>query len=142
MAKSIDLTGKKVGKLTVLFCVPKEQRPTQNHGNYWECECECGNHIMVPTTYLTGNSNYTQLSCGCERKKRAFNQSTDLQLSDDFYDLFKYDFERFMFLHKCLVRTSGNNSNYFKNNIDEYKETILYFWNNKQFNYLYDNWNK
>ena len=43
MAKKYDLTGKKVGKLKILSLVPIDERPTKNHGNYWLCQCECGN---------------------------------------------------------------------------------------------------
>ena len=73
MAYKFNLLNKKVGKLTVIDLVPKEERPTQTHGNYWLCKCECGNYVKVPTTYLTGNSNYTQTSCGCDRKKKSFS---------------------------------------------------------------------
>lgn len=140
MAKTINLIGKKVGKLTVTSVVPKELRPTQTHGNYWYCKCECGNTCMVPTTYLSGNSNYVQTSCGCDRKKRAFQSSAIVSVDDTFLDLFKEDFERYMFIHKQLVRTSGENSSYYKDHPEEYKEAILYFWHNEQFNKLYDFW--
>ena len=59
LAKAYDLTGKVVGKLRVISKVPANERPTQTHGNYWLCACECGNTCKVPTTYLAGNSNYT-----------------------------------------------------------------------------------
>ena len=29
-----DLSGKQVGKLTIINIVPKELRPSQNHGHY------------------------------------------------------------------------------------------------------------
>ena len=62
MAKKYDLTNKVVGKLTVLSLVPVNERPNQNHGNYWLCKCECGNYTKVPTSYLTGNTNLLELS--------------------------------------------------------------------------------
>lgn len=34
MAYRYNLEGKKVGKLTIKTLVPKEDRPTQTHGNY------------------------------------------------------------------------------------------------------------
>ena len=43
MATKYDLTGKKVGKLTVIRLLDIEERPTKTHGNYWLCKCECGN---------------------------------------------------------------------------------------------------
>ena len=48
-----DLTGQKFGKLTALEYIK---------GGKWECECECGNHIIVDTRNL--NSGHTK-SCGC-----------------------------------------------------------------------------
>ena len=52
MAYKYNLENKIVGKLTVKSLVPREKRPTQNHGNYWYCDCKCGTkNIMVPTSY-------------------------------------------------------------------------------------------
>ena len=141
MAKKYDLTNKVVGKLTVLSLVPVNERPNQNHGNYWLCKCECGNYTKVPTSYLTGNTNYTQKSCGCDRKKKAFQASTSLEVPAEYLE--KYDnFEKFLLLHKTLIRTSGNDSYYYNQNFDIYKQTIDYFYNDKQFNAIYDFWNQ
>jgi hypothetical protein len=62
-----DWTGHTFGKLTII----KEVTSIHNCRRML-CRCECGNLCKVPTTYLTGNSNYTQTSCGCDRKKKAF----------------------------------------------------------------------
>lgn len=140
MAAKFDLTNKIVGKLTVISLVPKEERPTQRHGNYWLCKCECGNMVKVPTTYLTGNSNYTQTSCGCDRKKRAFQATTDVDVDDEFLQQFSSDFERYLFIHKALIKTSGFTGEWYNNHLDYYKEAVLYFWNNYQFNAIYDFW--
>ena len=139
MAKIYDLTNKRVGKLRVLSKVPIEERPTQNHGNYWFCICDCGNTCKVPTTYLTGNSNYTQTSCGCDRKKKAFQATSYIDVSDEFLNQYQ-DFEKFLLIHKALIRTSGNDGQYYKNNFLEYKTIIDYFYNDDQFNAIYDFW--
>lgn len=139
MAKKYDLQNKTIGKLTVLSLVPKGERPTQNHGNYWLCQCECGNLVKVPTTYLTGNSNYTQTSCGCDRKKKAFQATSYIDISDEYLDCYE-DFEKFLLIHKALIRTSGNDGQYYKNNNDEYKIIIDYFYNDPQFNAIYNFW--
>lgn len=139
MAKKYDLQNKTIGKLTVLSLVPKGERPTQNHGNYWLCQCECGNLVKVPTTYLTGNSNYTQTSCGCDRKKKAFQATSYIDISDEYLDFYE-DFEKFLLIHKALIRTSGNDGQYYKNNNDEYKIIIDYFYNDPQFNAIYNFW--
>ena len=56
-----DLTGKTFGKLTVLQRSPKKERKI-----YWDCECECGNHVTVVGDALRQG---TQLSCGCLHSK-------------------------------------------------------------------------
>lgn len=141
MAKKYDLQNKIIGKLTVLSLVPKEERPTQNHGNYWLCQCECGNLVKVPTTYLTGNSNYIQTSCGCDRKKKAFQATSYIDITDEYLDFYE-DFEKFLLIHKALIRTSGNDGQYYKNHNNEYKTIIDYFYNDLQFNAIYNFWLK
>ena len=145
MATKYDLTGKKVGKLTVIRLLDIEERPTKTHGNYWLCKCECGNECKVPTAYLTGNSNYTQTSCGCDRRKKAFQITTNVKLENEYLENFnhtKEEFDKFLLIHKALIRTSGNDGTYYNNHKEEYKETIEYFWNDKQFNDLYEFWQK
>lgn len=138
MATKINLTGKKVGKLLVKTIVPKQLRPSQTHGNYWYCDCDCGTKdVMVPTTYLTGNSNYTQTSCGCDRVKRAFLASARKDLKFDFIDKFS-DFEKFLLIHKLLMQ--GTRNYYVTVPINEYEDTINYFYNDTQFNKIYQFW--
>ena len=139
LAKVYDLTNKVVGKLRVISKVPINERPTQTHGNYWFCVCECGNICKVPTTYLTGNSNYTQTSCGCDRKKKAFQATSYVDVSDEYLNQYE-DFEKFLLIHKALIRTSGNDGQYYKNNNDEYKQIIDHFYHDEQFNAVYDFW--
>lgn len=133
-----DLTGKIVGKLEVLNKVPKEEYQQNYKGTLWYCRCKCGNIIQVRHCYLTGNGNYTQTSCGCNRKIRAFLSSCKMNIDENYLNNFEDDFEKFLFLHKALTLTSGKTPTSY--NIEEYKEDISYFWNNKQFNTIYKNW--
>lgn len=54
-----NLTGKIFGKLLVIgpdFKFNKEKRENNESnvpGIYWDCKCECGGRISVPTNYLT-----------------------------------------------------------------------------------------
>ena len=57
-----DLTGKKIGFLTVLG--PTEKR--QSGSIVWECQCVCGNKCYIPTSNLS-RSHTT--SCGCMKYK-------------------------------------------------------------------------
>lgn len=56
-ACTIDLTGQKFGKLTVL-----EYAGSKRGRAHWRCKCECGNECIVCSSYLrTGDTT----SCGC-----------------------------------------------------------------------------
>lgn len=60
MAKRIDITGQKFGKLTALHFVGYD-----NHRQtLWKCRCDCGNYSVVRGYLLrTGKTK----SCGCTR---------------------------------------------------------------------------
>ena len=89
---------------------------------------------MVPTSYLTGNGNYIQTSCGCDRKIKAFLASSKIGIDENFLSQF-LDFEKFLFLHKQLTLVSGKTVKTY--DLQEYKEDILYFYNDVQFNEIY-----
>ena len=119
--------------------VPVELRPTKNHGNYWYCDCDCGaTNIVVPTSYLTGNGNYTQTSCGCDRKIAAFIRTSRNDLSIDYLTKTFPDFEKFLLIHKAFVRTT--NIDILHIPLQEYKNMIEYFYKDKQFNSVYKFW--
>jgi len=64
MRKFKDLTGQKFGRLIVNYRIEsnKERRAC------WNCTCDCGNKVNVPTGRLVnGNTK----SCGCYQKERA-----------------------------------------------------------------------
>lgn len=64
MAKLIDLTGKKFGKLTVI----KRSFPNNKYNNSrWLCRCDCGKEKITFRSYLI--QGHTK-SCGCLRSGR------------------------------------------------------------------------
>lgn len=69
MAKKINLTGKRFGKLVVTsFAFYSKEKRT----NYWNCKCDCGNTTVAAVYRLT--SGQTK-SCGCYKeyvKKQLF----------------------------------------------------------------------
>lgn len=74
MAKLIDLTGQRFGKLLVLerdFNYPKK-------GTYWKCKCDCGNIISARKDQLTRTKN-PKRCCGCDIKRR----SSEAHLKDE-----------------------------------------------------------
>lgn len=65
MGSLIDMTGQKIGKLTVLR---RDESKPRGHGHtvHWICQCECGNIVSVSGTNLRcGNTH----SCGCLQKE-------------------------------------------------------------------------
>ncbi len=61
--KTIDLTNKKFGKLTVI----KQSNKKNSSGNiFWICKCDCGKETEVLNTNLTRNNTK---SCGCLKKR-------------------------------------------------------------------------
>lgn len=60
----IDLTGQKIGRLTVL----ERDEDIEKEGYvFWKCQCECGNLVTVSSDNL-GESTF---SCGCLQKEIA-----------------------------------------------------------------------
>lgn len=68
MAKPLDLTGKRFGRLTVKSLTDPYVLPSGEKKRRWLCECDCGNEIAVMQTHLTtGNTK----SCGCLQQAKA-----------------------------------------------------------------------
>lgn len=61
MARKIDLTGKRFGRLTVV-----EEAPSKNGRAMWRCVCDCGNEKVVGRQNLMDGMTK---SCGCLRIK-------------------------------------------------------------------------
>lgn len=133
-----DLRGKKVGKLTVIDIVPKELRPSQNHGHYWYCDCSCGTkHIMVLTTYLTDAGHYTQTSCGCDRKIKAFLSSTRKDITEEWINSFD-NFDKLLFIHSMISHSAGTGIKEYA--LQDYKDIIIKLYNDEVFNTVYNFW--
>lgn len=64
MGLKVDLTGKKFGKLTVLYEVDNHESKNGNRRIVWHCKCDCGNETNVMALNLTRNHT---TSCGCAR---------------------------------------------------------------------------
>ena len=133
--QGIDITGQRFGYLVALKLIPKEERTWSNKERAWLCKCDCGNEVIVRQRNLL--SSRPTRSCGCLRKKEAFKSTNMIKgLEDDFLDSFD-DFDKFLFIHRTMRTAIGNFSNLEK---DKYKELINYFYNQKQFNDIYNFW--
>lgn len=60
MGKSFDLAGQKFGKLIVKKLVGSDK----NYNKIWECQCDCGNILVVQGGNLR---NGATTNCGCSR---------------------------------------------------------------------------
>lgn len=63
---SIDLTGKVIGRLTVVRFL--EHRGSVRRKPYWLCKCLCGSQVEIQGQHLRSGAT---LSCGCLQKEKA-----------------------------------------------------------------------
>lgn len=68
-ANGIDMTGQKIGRLTVLGIVRKDSQ-----GIHWECLCECGSKTVVSGPRLR---NLSCKSCGCLKVTHGMTKSRE-----------------------------------------------------------------
>ena len=96
--------------LLITGIVPKNEKQDDYKGTYMYCDClRCGKkHFQVRFSYLTPNGNYSQQSCGCGRKERAFLSSARPDLTSEHLIPFREDFEKFLFVHKILSHNTDN----------------------------------
>ena len=132
----IDITGQRFGRLVAVELIPKEERTWSNKERAWRCKCDCGNEVIVRQRNLRG-ARMTQ-SCGCVRKMEAFLATNGVKgLDREYLETFD-DFDKFLFLHKAIRSTIGIELM----SLEEYKDYINYFYNDFQFNAVYDFWKK
>ena len=144
--KPIDYIGKTCGYLLITGIVPKEESQQPDYtGTIVYCKClNCGNIIQERFSYVSGNGNYSRESCGCMRKIRTFLASAKILEKDNEEDIhwlmkFNKDWDRFSFLYHSIIRAAGYSVEDWSSK-EEYKELFDFFWNDKQFNTLYDIW--
>lgn len=142
--KPEDYIGKISGRLQIIGIVPQEEKKESNYkGTVMYCKCLACNRddlVQVRFSYLTKNGNYFQETCGCGRAVRAFQASAREGITSDFLDNFSQDFEKFLYVHKMLCRTTDKE--YTHCDIKKYEQAILYFYNNEQFNKIYNFWKR
>ena len=79
-SKNPDLTGKKIGKLTILEKLPYKHSNLREKGNLWKCQCECGNIVELTTSRLKN-----QKSCGCLKvSHKNYIRRTNLKQKDGY----------------------------------------------------------
>ena len=65
MAKFIDLTGERFGKLVVIKRADSRMQPCKKLTTYWLCKCDCGNFKEIRQDRIR-----TQKDCGCVRNNK------------------------------------------------------------------------
>lgn len=63
MAKLIDITGKRFGRLVV---IERSKKCDKRKHTYWICKCDCGNEKVISREHLI---HETTKSCGCLGKE-------------------------------------------------------------------------
>ena len=77
MGKFQDLTGKRFGKLTVLYRVADHVQPSGQRQCVWHCRCDCGNECDVRAIALTQGE---KTHCGCV--PRGNRKTTDVFIKE------------------------------------------------------------
>lgn len=75
VGKVIDMTGQRIGRLTVLsqdFDYPIEHKIVGNKA-YWKCKCDCGNIVVVRGQSLRQGKT---ISCGCWAREQTSTKTT------------------------------------------------------------------
>lgn len=99
MSVLIDLTGMRVGRLTVVCREGTYQRPSGNKEPTWRCVCDCGNEIVVHSCNL---KKANTLSCGCLQKenRKIPHRKTQYRVDGDIAYIKTYDGIEF-FVNSC-----------------------------------------
>nr|DAR52172.1 MAG TPA: PVL ORF-50-like family [Bacteriophage sp.]DAV70115.1 MAG TPA: PVL ORF-50-like family [Caudoviricetes sp.] len=127
MRKTIDLTGKKFGRLTVIKRAEDTISDKGVRTKRWECICDCGNKTIVRQA---GLQRGTTKSCGCLHREIIGNMSRKHGLSNNcgrLYPLWK------SIKYRCYCKTCKSYKNYGGRGIvmcDEWKNnfTLFYKW--------------
>lgn len=125
-----DLTGQRFGRLTVIAFYEKRKSPCGNTKYMWECQCDCGNHIIVNADNL--KSGHVK-SCKCLRKET----STDRIVQQGRFNIkhglagTKIYYAWHSMLERCYNPRNGNFRNYGARGItvcDEWRNDIQAFY--------------
>lgn len=73
MRKVTDLTGQKLGRLTVLYRTDNQRTKGGRSMVVWHCRCECGKEVDVRAQNLKDNNTR---SCGCYNSQMVIERST------------------------------------------------------------------
>lgn len=96
MVKSVDLTGQKIHRLTVIKRAESYTNPNGTKSSQWLCQCDCGNQTIVRAASLI---NGTTHSCGCLQRERAaanLKRYNDYEIQEDYVIMYTSKGEFFL----------------------------------------------
>lgn len=79
MARFIDLTGRRFGRLVIKGQAHTKRHPGGETSLYWNCQCDCGQTAAVSGRALRGKLT---LSCGCFNQEQRIDRHTTHGLAD------------------------------------------------------------
>lgn len=120
MARFNDLTGQKIGRLTVIKRVDDAITESGNKFTQWLCACDCGNEVVVLGSSLTRSKRPT-LSCGCLQKDKVSGITpNNYEFIDDQY----------------AIGYTSNTNKPFIFDIDDYEKIKKYHWYEESNGYI------
>ena len=96
MITSVDLTGQKIHRLTVIKKAENYINPNGKEFPQWLCQCECGNQTIVRESSLKRGTTH---SCGCLQRERAAiarKKYNDYEVQDDYVIMYTSKGEIFL----------------------------------------------
>lgn len=116
-----NLTGRKVGRLTVVKQVDDYIDSKGKHYAQWMCECSCEDHNMI---ILRGSNIRRQdtLSCGCLRKEVAAKKCQNNRKTNKYSDIHEDQYGKYY-----IGYTSNTNERFFVD-IDDFDKIKDYCW--------------
>ena len=110
-----DITGQKIGRLTVLYQTDDMIGADRKHYTCWHCVCDCGNECDVKQKYLF---NGDTVSCGCKRKDIGTQHLMDAKINTNEYDLSSHSYGI------CRIQTGQE----FIFDKEDYNKIKIYSW--------------
>lgn len=103
-----DLTGKRFGKLTVLYV---DAERSKDGKVYWYCQCDCGSEPKsIQSTSLTRKIGGTK-SCGCARNSQEAQEKSRMTRESYPADISGLRFGRLTVINKTNMRSSKSSDN-------------------------------
>lgn len=119
MGKFNDLTGKKIGKLTVVRRIEDAVTEKGNRFTQWFCICDCGNEVAVLGSALTRRNRPT-LSCGCLQKDKVSGITPNI----------------YHFTGEYVIGYTSNTNKPFIFDIDDFDKVSKYHWYEESNGYI------